>query len=78
MVAMIFGSAEIRKARRTNMRRCMNYKGYDRYGANKDVWQRFNFEEGLKSVHEDDRQRMLAQQAKVASMVNPVGKVLGR
>lgn len=78
MVSMIFGSAEIRKARRTNMRRCMNYKGYDRYGLNKDVWQEFHFEEGLKSVKEDDRQRMLAQQAKAASLITPVGKVLGR
>jgi len=78
MVSMIFGSAEIRKARRTNMRRCMNYKGYDRYGLNKDVWQEFHFEEGLKSVKEEDRQRMLAQQAKAASLITPVGKVLGR
>lgn len=78
MVAMIFGSAELRKARRTNMRRCMNYKGYDRYGLNKDVWQEFHFEEGLRSVDEDDRQRMLAQQAKAASLIAPVGKVLGR
>jgi len=78
MVAMIFGSAELRKARRSNMRRCMNYKGYDRYGLNKDVWQQFNFEEGLKSVKEDDRQRMLAEQAKAASLMAPAGKVLGR
>lgn len=78
IVAMVFGSAELRKARRTNMRRCMNYKGYDRFGLNKQVWQTFNFEEGLRSVKEEDRQRMLAQQAKAASMVTPVGKVLGR
>ena len=78
MVAMIFGSAELRKARRTNMRRCMNYKGYDRFGLNKDVWQTFNFEEGLRSVKEEDRQRMLAQQAKAASLVAPAGKALGR
>ena len=78
LVAAIFGSAELRKARRTNMRRCMNYKGYDRYGLNKDVWQQFNFEEGLRHVDEDQRQLMLAKQAKAASMVKPVGKVLGR
>lgn len=78
MVAMIFGSAELRKARRTNMRRCMNYKSYDRYGLNKDVWQQFHFEEGLRSVDEDERQLKLAKQAKAASLITPVGKVLGR
>ncbi len=78
MVAMIFGSAELRKARRTNMRRCMNYKGYDRFGLNKDVWQEFHFEEGLSSVKEDERQEKLAKQAKAASLIAPAGKVLGR
>ena len=78
MVAMIFGSAELRKARRTNMRRCMNYKGYDRYGLNKDVWQEFHFEEGLSSVKEEERQEKLAKQAKAASLIAPAGKVLGR
>ena len=78
MISAIFGSAELRKARRTNMRRCMNYKGYDRYGLNKDVWQQFHFEEGLGSVKEEERQLKLAQQAKAASLVIPVGKVLGR
>jgi hypothetical protein len=78
LVAAIFGSAELRKARRVNMRRCMNYKGYDRYGLNKDVWQQFNFEEGLHHVDEDDRQLKLAKQAKAASILTPTGKVLGR
>lgn len=78
MVSLIFGSAELRKARRTNMRRCMNYKGYDRHGLNKDVWQQFHFEEGLRKVDEDERQQMLAKQAKAASLIAPVGKVLGR
>ena len=78
MVAMIFGSAELRKARRTNMRRCMNYKGYDRHGLNKDAWQQFHFEEGLRKVDEDERQLMLAKQAKAASLIAPAGRVLGR
>lgn len=63
----IYGSAEKRKLRRANMRRCMHYKGYQRFGLEKEAWQKFNFEEGLVSVKEGDRQRMLAQQAKVAS-----------
>ena len=56
----------------------MNYKGYDRYALPKDVWSKFNFEEGLTSVKEVDRQRMLALQAKAASGERPRGKVLGR
>ena len=71
----IFGSAELRKARRVNMRRCMHYKGYQRFGLEKGRWQTFNFEEGLSSVKEVDRQRMLAQQAKVAASVVPAALV---
>jgi hypothetical protein len=78
MISLIFGSAELRKARRTNMRRCMNYKGYGRYGLNKDVWQQFHFEEGLSKVEEEKRHLMLAKQAKAASLISPAGKELGR
>lgn len=77
MAAAIFGSAEKRRLRRVNMRTCMNYKGYGRYGLAKDVWKEFNFEEGLGSVDEDDRRRMLAQQALVASAQQPAAKELG-
>ncbi|MFA5966103.1 MAG: hypothetical protein WC804_18955 [Sphingomonas sp.] len=73
----IFGSAQKRKLRRTNMRRCMHYKGYERYGLKRDLWETFNFEEGLSSVKEVDRQRFLAQQAKVASTPGVTGKDLG-
>ena len=63
----IYGSAEARAKRRINMRRCMHFKGYTRHGLEKDLWQEFNFEEGNTSVAEEDRQRMLAVQALVAS-----------
>ncbi|MES2044718.1 MAG: hypothetical protein V4475_12650 [Pseudomonadota bacterium] len=77
MVMMIFGSAAKRQLRRTNMRRCMHYKGYERYGLKRDLWEKFNFEEGLSSVKEVDRQRYLAQQAKVASAPGLTQKDLG-
>lgn len=77
MVAAIFGSAEKRRLRRVNMRRCMGYKGYARYGLNKDLWQEFNFEEGFSGEEETKRQAMLAQQAKVASGPKPAGKEQG-
>ena len=77
MVAAIFGSAEKRRLRRVNMRRCMGYKGYGRYGLSKDLWQKFNFEEGFSGEEETARNAMLAQQAKVASGPVPAGKELG-
>lgn len=77
MMAAIFMPAEKRRVRRVNMRRCMGYKGYDRFGLSKDLWQKFNFEEGFSGEAEDRRQAMIAQQAKVASGPAPSGKVLG-
>ncbi len=63
----LIGSAEKRAARRVNMRRCMFFKGYARHGLSKELWRKFNFEEGSKDVAESDRQKMLAIQALVAS-----------
>lgn len=37
MIAAIFGSAEKRRLRRVNMRRCMGYRGYARFGLEKDL-----------------------------------------
>jgi hypothetical protein len=77
-VAMaIFGSAEKRRLRRVNMRTCMNFKGYDRYGLPRALWDDFNFEEGLSGVNEEKRQHYLKQQALVASSGKLQGKVLG-
>jgi hypothetical protein len=70
-------SADARAERRIDMRRCMHYKGYQRFGLEKSLWQKFNFEEGYSSIDERDRQRMLAQQAKVASTAGLVRKDLG-
>ncbi len=77
LVAAIFGSAEKRRLRRVNMRKCMHFKGYARYGLPKDLWEKFNFEEGFDGVKEGERQVLLAQQAKVASGPAPAGKDLG-
>lgn len=77
MAMAIFGSAEKRRLRRVNMRACMNFKGYERYGLPKKLWEPFNFEEGLSGVSEQDRTRYLKQQALVASSTKPQGKVLG-
>ena len=77
LVAAIFGSAEKRRLRRVNMRSCMHFKGYGRYGLPKGVWKAFQFEEGFSAEEETKRRGMLAQQALVASTWSPQGKELG-
>ena len=78
LAVAIFGSAEKRRLRRVNIRQCMNFKGYERFGLSKDLWKEFNFEEGLSGVTEKDRQRCLMLQAMVASApTQPQGEVLG-
>lgn len=71
MADAIFGSAERRKQRRLNLRNCMFYKGYDRYGLDKDLWQTFNFEEGLTRENAKDREKAILMQAKVAAGPKP-------
>lgn len=78
LIGAIFGSSEKRRMRRVNMRKCMHYKGYSRYGLAKENWSPFNFEEGFDGLKEAERQTLLAQQAKVASGPAPAGKDLGR
>lgn len=77
MMAAIFGSGEKRRVRRVNMRTCMFFKGYDRFGLPKKLWSEFNFEEGLSGVDEADRTRFLKQQALAASSAAPQEKALG-
>jgi hypothetical protein len=74
----IYGSAQRRLTRRINLRTCMGYKEYDRYGLPKDVWEKFNFEEGNRTVKEEERVIYLAQQAKVASGPKPTQGELPR
>ena len=77
MAMMIFGSAEKRRMRRVNMRSCMYYKGYQRHGLKKDLWEEFHFEEGLSDMPESRRFGFLKRQALVASSAKPEGKELG-
>lgn len=67
----IFGSSERRKVRRINMRNCMGFKGYQRYGLSKDLWQAFNFEEGNGREDDATRNAALMKQARVASGDKP-------
>lgn len=72
----IFDSGERRWIRRFNIRRCMFFKGYDRYGLEKKLWQAFHFEEGLGRKNDQDRLAALLQQARVASGPKPPLEVL--
>lgn len=73
----IFGSAERRKQRRDILRTCMGFKEYKAYGLPRDVWVKFNFEEGLSTVAPERRQHLLQIQAKVASGPTPrVGEIV--
>ncbi len=63
----IYGSSMRRHQRRVNLRNCMSYKEYGRYGLPKSLWVVFNFEEGLRSKDPLERERDLLVQAKVAS-----------
>lgn len=76
MMAAILIPGELRRMRRVNMRQCMGFKGYQRYGLSKDVWESFNFEEGTGEEKEESRMRALKLQALVASRAAPGGKVL--
>lgn len=72
----VFGSAERRRLRRINMRNCMGFKGYDRYGMEKERWQTFHFEEGFGRLNDEKRDGYLMKQARVASGPKPKGEVL--
>ena len=73
----IFGSAARRQQRRMNLRNCMGFKGYQRYGLTGDLWKEFNFEEGHGRKKEGERDDALELQALVASGPKPTTKELG-
>jgi hypothetical protein len=78
MMAAIFVPGEKRRMRRVNMRQCMGFKGYDRIGLNKELWEAFNFEEGTGAEEEESRLKALKLQALVASKGVTSEKVLSR
>jgi hypothetical protein len=73
----IFGSAARRQQRRINLRNCMGFKGYQRYGLAEKQWKDFNFEEGHGRKKEGERDDALELQALVAAGPKPTAKELG-
>jgi len=72
----IRGSATRRTVRRVNMRNCMGFKGYQRFGLPKKLWTEFNFEEGNGRKRDDVREAALRKQALLASGKTPGTKAL--
>lgn len=77
LVDAIFGSAERRRLTKINLRNCMGFKDYRRYGLSQDLWKKFNFEEGMGRKREGEREEALQLQAMVASGPAPASKELG-
>jgi len=73
----LIASSNRRALRRVNMRRCMFFKGYGRYGIAKAIWQRFNFEEGGAPLTDAERMPYLEAQARAASGPTPATGDLG-
>lgn len=72
----IVGSAQRRQMRRTNLLKCMGFKEYKPYGLPKEIWTKFNFEEGLSPPSEKERETKLRMQARIASGPKPtVGEI---
>jgi hypothetical protein len=72
----IWGSAKRRATARINMRTCMGFKGYQRYGLPREIWSQFNFQEGNGRKPEDVREHDISIQALVASGSKPLQKEL--
>ncbi|MDE2404396.1 MAG: hypothetical protein KGM17_06990 [Sphingomonadales bacterium] len=66
LVRLFSEPGEKRKLRRFNLRHCMAFKGYGRYGLTRMLWQRFNFEYDAP-IDEAKRLALLAVQARAAS-----------
>ena len=78
LVVGLIDSGNRHHMRRVNIRRCMFFKGYARYGVSKSIWQTFNLEEGGNSGSgNSSRDAMLEVQAKIASGPKPDALELG-
>ncbi len=73
----IFGAAERRKLRRINMRTCMHFKEYTRYGLTEEAWKAYDLGEEKGDASDSERQLLLRLHAKIASApAAPNGEVV--
>lgn len=92
LVDALFAGPERKRTRRVSIRNCMGFKGYNRYGTNKDIYKGFEYLEktkvdttrlsqaakieARKKAKEDKRESILLSQAKIASGPKPTAEVL--
>ena len=73
----IFGAAERRKLRRVNMRTCMRFKEYTRYGLTEEAWKAYDLGEEKGDASDSERELLLRLHAKIASaQAAPKGEVM--
>lgn len=67
----IFGAAQRRDIARRNLRVCMNFKEYRRYGLPRSLWEQIHDREVPGETGEARRERLLQVQARLASGPQP-------
>lgn len=67
----IFGAAQRRDIARRNLRVCMGFKDYRRYGLPRSIWEQIHSPEAPGETGEARRQRLLQVQARIASGPQP-------
>ncbi|HEX8624027.1 MAG TPA: hypothetical protein VF782_03000 [Allosphingosinicella sp.] len=67
----IFGAAQRRDIARRNLRVCLGFKEYRRYGLPKSIWDRIHSVRAPGESAEARRQRLLLLQARIASGPQP-------
>ena len=78
LAGAIFGSQEIRNRHRINLRTCMGYKGYGRYGLPKDIFTQFNSQDSSPGAMDAEQISLLRQQARIASGPRPQQESIGQ
>ncbi|MBA4162346.1 MAG: hypothetical protein C0515_09790 [Novosphingobium sp.] len=71
LVGLLIGGGNHDKIHRINIRNCMGFKGYQRYGLPKDLWEEFNLSPGKSRKNAEGSERALRLQALVASGAQP-------
>jgi hypothetical protein len=72
----IFGAAERRKLRRRNIRTCMGFKEYQRYGVSEEAWKSYELADS-EADGEEKRELVLRMHAKIASApAAPKGEIV--
>ncbi|MEQ1688755.1 MAG: hypothetical protein ABL874_09285 [Sphingopyxis sp.] len=78
LAGAIFGSQAIRDQHRANLRTCMGYKGYGRYGLPKDIFTQFNSQDSSPGAMDAEQIALLRQQARIASGPRPQQEALAQ